>query len=70
VQDFPINMNVSELTLRSKSNALPQIRFLLNNSQILNLTAQLLVSKSRLGTYSASDSSKIGQIKKFIVVLF
>ena len=70
IQDFPINMAVSEEVLRTNSHALPQMRFLLNNAQVLNLTAQVLFSKARLGTSSASDSSKIAQIKKFFAVLF
>lgn len=68
--DFPINMAVSEAVLRANSHALPQMRFLLNDEQVLGLTAQILFSKARLGTSSTSDGSKIVQIKKFVSCLF
>lgn len=65
INDFPINMQVPESVLRKHTHALPQMRFLLDDFSILNLTTQVLYSKARLGTTSASDSSKIVQIKKF-----
>ena len=70
VTDFPINMAVPEGVLRKHTHALPQMRFLLNDSSIMNLTAQVLYSKARLGTTSASDGSKIVQIKRFLASLF
>ena len=50
--DFPINMAVSEEVLRANPHALPQMRFLLNDGQVLSLTAQVMFSKARLGTSS------------------
>ena len=39
ITDFPINMQVPESMLRQHTHALPQMRFLLDDFSILNLTA-------------------------------
>ena len=57
--DFPINLDVSEDLLRQNSHALPQMRFLLPNREVLQLTAQILFSKARLGCTSTTDNAKI-----------
>lgn len=68
--DFPINMDVSEQVLRKNAHALPQMRFLLENTELFELTARILFSRARLGTTSSSDNSKITQIERLISNLF
>lgn len=59
-------MAVSEDVLRQNAHALPQMRFLLDDQAILQLTAQVIFTKARLGTTSTTDNSKLIQIKRFV----
>lgn len=57
LQDHPINLKSPELL--EQPELLPQMRFLLNRTPLLEIAFQLMFASCRLGNYSQTDRSKM-----------
>ncbi len=67
-EDHPINMREEEL-LRDKQK-LPQMRFLMNDQYILEMTIQLIFEGIRLGTQGSSEKEKMRSTLQHVLSQF
>ena len=60
IEDHPINLLDEEL-LKKNKNALPHMRFLFNDKEILSLTFKILIRVPRENNTTAADKTKIDE---------